>query len=82
MNKSILQKKQRLIDWLLALDNPNTIIKLDDFKNELESQHYINEPQTAFAVTDDFEEKFTKGFTIKESRARTIHFIEELPWKK
>ena len=82
MDLKYLQKKEHLIDWISKLEDEEIIAQLLKLKKELERSFVVSEPETEYAVKDDFEERWAKGLTSEESRARTKKFLESLPWKK
>ena len=82
MTDKILNKKNELLQWLLSLEDESVINQLVEFQKENFLETTVSEPQAEYEVVDDFEEKFAKGFTLEESKARTKKFIESLPWKK
>ncbi|UOE42005.1 hypothetical protein MTP09_05060 [Chryseobacterium suipulveris] len=82
MDLKYLQKKEHLIDWISKLEDEEIIAQLLKLKKELERSFVVSEPETEYAVKDDFEERWVKGLTSEESRARTKKFLESLPWKK
>ena len=82
MDLKYLQKKEHLIDWISKLEDDEIIAQLLKLKKELERSFVVSEPETEYAVKDDFEERWVKGLTSEESRARTKKFLESLPWKK
>lgn len=82
MNESILHRKNEILQWLLSLEDESIINEIDDLRKEVLSKNFIGEPQTEYQVKDDFDERFAKGLSMEESRARTKKFIESLPWKE
>lgn len=82
MENPILEAKKELIQWIKEMDELEDIIELLEIKNRKKSVYQVAEPQTKYAVKDDFDERFAKGLTSEESRRRTREFIERLPWKK
>ena len=82
MDLKYLQKKEHLIDWISKLEDEEIIAQLLKFKKELEGSSVVSEPEVEYALKDDFEERWAKGLTSEESRARTKKFLESLPWKK
>ena len=64
------------------MEDEEIIAQLLKLKKELERSFVVSEPETEYAVKDDFEERWVKGLTSEESRARTKKFLESLPWKK
>ena len=82
MDLKYLQKKEHLIDWISKLEDEEIFAQLLKLKKELERSFVVSEPETEYAVKDDFEERWVKGLTSEESRARTKKFLESLPWKK
>ncbi|MBW3523512.1 hypothetical protein [Chryseobacterium sp. NKUCC03_KSP] len=82
MENPILEAKKELIQWIKEMDELEDIVELLKIKNRKKSVYQVAEPQTEYAVKDDFDERFAKGLTSEESRRRTREFIERLPWKK
>lgn len=82
MNDSILHQKNQLLQWILSLEDESVIKEIDELRKEILSKKFIAEPQTEYQMKDDFDERFAKGLSMEQSRARTKKFIESLPWKK
>jgi len=82
MENPILEAKKELIQWIKEMDELEDIVELLEIKNRKKSVYQVAEPQTEYAVKDDFDERFAKGLTSEESRRKTREFIERLPWKK
>lgn len=82
MKESILHQKNELLQWILSLEDEAVIKEINDLRRKVLSKNFIAEPQTEYQVKDDFDERFAKGLSMEESRARTKKFIESLPWKK
>lgn len=82
MENPILEAKKELIQWIKEMDELEDIVELLKIKNRKKSVYQVAEPQTEYAVKDDFDERLAKGLTSEESRRRTREFIERLPWKK
>lgn len=82
MKNSITEIKKELIEWVLEIDDLETIQELLDIKNKDSRDGLVAEAQPEYAVKDDFDERFVRGLTSAESRKRTREFIEKLPWKK
>lgn len=82
MDLKYLQKKEHLIDWISKLEDEEIIAQLLKLKKELERSFVVSEPETEYAVKDDFEEAFANGIPHDEMRKRTVEYIRNLPWKK
>lgn len=82
MKNPIIGAKKDLITWISDLDDLDVLSELMEFKEKNSNADVISEPQTEYQVKDDFDERFAKGLSMEESRARTKKFIESLPWKK
>ena len=82
MNSQTLKIKNDILQWILKLEDEEVIAQLLKFKKELEGSSVVSEPEVEYALKDDFEERWVKGLTSEESRARTKKFLESLPWKK
>lgn len=82
MKNPIIEAKKDLVDWIYNLDDLDVLSDLMTFKEKSSHTDVISEPQTDYEVKDDFDERFKKGYTLEESKARTKKFIASLPWEK
>jgi hypothetical protein len=82
MENPITEAKKELIQWIKEMNEFEDIADLLEIKEKMISGNKVTEPQTEYAVKDDFDERFAKGLSSEESRRRTRAFISKLPWKK
>ncbi|MGO4708714.1 hypothetical protein AB4Y90_06255 [Chryseobacterium sp. 2TAF14] len=82
MENPILEAKKELIQWIKEMDELEDIAELLEMKKRKTSIDQVAEPQSEYAVKDDFDERFAKGIPHDEMRRRTFAFIESLPWKQ
>jgi len=48
-----------------------------ELKSNLAPVDSVNEPKTEYALKDDFEERWSKGYTCQQSRKETKRRIKE-----
>lgn len=82
MENPILEAKKELMQWIKDLDELDVIAELLELKEKRANANVLAEPQTEYAVFDDFEERFAKGMTGEELLQKVYTHIESLPWKK
>ncbi|MFC6268567.1 hypothetical protein [Frigoriflavimonas asaccharolytica] len=82
MKNSMIEVKKKLIEWIENLDDLEIVAELIELKNKSNQPLLVEESQAEYAIADDFDERFAKGYTMEESRKRTREFISNLPWKK
>lgn len=82
MENPISEAKKELMQWIKDLDELDVIAELLELKEKSANANVLAEPQTEYAVVDDFEERFAKGIPHDEMVRRTTEFINNLPWKK
>ncbi|MFY1046533.1 hypothetical protein [Chryseobacterium sp. GP-SGM7] len=82
MENPITEAKKELIQWIKGMNEFDDLADLLELKEKMISENKIAEPQTEYAVKDDFDERFAKGIPHDEMRRRTNEFIRNLPWKK
>ncbi|MGC4129912.1 MAG: hypothetical protein QM564_10285 [Bergeyella sp.] len=77
MENPIVTYKKELIEWIKNLDDLEVLSDLVEMKEGKFSLSKVSEPQAEYAVKDDFEERFAKGFTSEQARAETKRRINE-----
>lgn len=82
MENPITEAKKELIQWIKEMNEFEDLADLFEFKEKMTSKNKVSESQTEYAVKDDFDERFAKGFNSAESRKRTREFISKLSWEK
>ncbi|QOW09623.1 hypothetical protein Q73A0000_04200 [Kaistella flava (ex Peng et al. 2021)] len=82
MKNPILDLKREIISWVHHLDDLDILTQLIELKSKDKSIPLISEPQSKYAVKDDFDERFAKGMSSAEFRKRIIQHIDSLPWEK
>ena len=80
MKNPLLEDKKDLIKWISNLDDLEVLSELMSLK-ENSQLSIVAESAAEYKVADDFDERFAKGYTLEESRAKTKEFIRSLPWK-
>ena len=82
MENPITEAKKELIQWIKEMNEFEDIADLLEIKEKMISGNKIAEPQTEYAVKDDFDERFAKGLTVEELMRKVYAHIESLPWKE
>ena len=77
MQNPILKAKKEIIEWVKNLDELETIQELLDLKNADDANSQVSEPELEYAVKDDFDERFAKGYTMEESLAESKKRVRE-----
>ena len=82
MENPIVDLKKEIINWVHHLDDLDILSELIELKSKDESIPLISEPQSEYAIKDDFDERFSKGMTSKELLDKVFAHIDTLPWKE
>jgi hypothetical protein len=82
MENSILEAKKELIQWIKEMVELEDIAELLEMKKRKTSINQVAEPQSEYAVKDDFDERFAKGMTGEELMRKVYAHIESLPWEE
>ena len=77
MNSDFANKKNELLQWISDLQDENMVLQLLELKDRVNISTSVNESKTEYAVKDDFEERWAKGFSSEQSREMTKRRIKE-----
>jgi|GEM_PF-3080588 len=82
MDENLANEKLDILKWIEDLQDENIIEDLLKLKKWSEEKTSVNESKKEYTVTNDFEERWSKGIPHDEMKNRSREFIRNLPWEK
>ncbi|MFC6268569.1 hypothetical protein [Frigoriflavimonas asaccharolytica] len=77
MKNSMIEVKNKLIEWIENLDDLDIISELVELKNKSNQPLLVEESQAEYAIADDFDERFAKSYSLKDSRKQSKEKVRE-----